>query len=1050
MRGRLSLATVICLSAGTLTGAELIERRDGTLLIGQLASSKDDAITLRTGPGEADTVEMARSDVKRILSPAEELSVNLNESSVEALERRARSYYTAGLHFDALVCLERVAALSANRATSRSSESDFEWAAFKSSVVIQIETRRVADVTRLLSAARMAADNGDKALCADLVFRAGAERGGAGPARAAALELGVPAPAAHRIDLSPCLYQPAEARTIQDEDVEVMAQPERVFVHIPIRIDGGVELTLSRGNLRGRDAKSLYGFRPMRFVDGRPSWQPRRGDPVFERLDYSSTSGEIVFRNSIPPRRFDDSAPRDRPGSREQRMKAIPWVVLILEVRQGAMSASVQLPNESAEELDLSLLRRGHETVIEWHDPKSPPPEALLGIVERLNRVGQAPMDKRDSLRATTLFAIAKLDATRATHGDRVSREWRALTDEAVANAIGGSDPVVGIAGWHYLSKTPAPVLPELAAVVASHSYCHFALARAIDLARLDGSQDIGAATRVLSAIFSAGDALDCARALDTIERADEKTLWTALCDGHAGAKKLTLARLRGLEAADRRARRAAGALVGGMDRNLAELILDAAKRFGFSIDSADDPILSRWPILKDKIARAAYLEGLALAGTDIAGIWHSPALSDISKDVYESKNKRMLAAWTAMVAAHRSATPGASSGMFPMLVARESADPDLLGLNAVAAHGDPADRRSAINSLLALGYVEEVQRALGPQAGKDWPVILSTGIKKDDELAILGLLARWSASESGELAAAAMSQLSRVLAEVPSDRSWRAVAAIKSGITIEALNELSWSVDPLASGAALRVAYAAGHMTPQERQRVAGALDRAVRLDEMHDVDIRRGQLVDGTYGVLAVVETTTRVRNAAGGAYWAEPVRTLHELPPVRLEVDDADDRITMLHGGKPIGNGLAIADDRTIKPLPYYYGVLDALDGNEFVVGGDGATSRPTAASRPSASRPAAVRPGPMVLPDTRGRSDGPGLMVIDLGAFADEMASRKGLGAISFTWPEEFPLTLRYHLWSTWVGCGRRQELPATAQPGETRLLNIMVIVERMTP
>lgn len=1050
MRCRLITAIVVCISATVSVRAELVERRDGALLVGQLLSNTSDTVTIRTGPGDADAVEIARSQVKKVLSPAEEMSANLDESSIETLERRAHSYFKAGLGIDALVCLERVGALAGNRANSRSSETDTEWSVFQAGAFIQLETRRITDAARLLSAARRANEAGDRRLCVDLIHRAADEPDGSAPARAAALELGLPAPAAHRIDLTPCLYEPAEARSISDENDEVAAQPDRIFVHVPVRIDPSVDLTISRGTLRGRDFRSLYGLRPMRSVDGHPSWRPGRGDPVYERMDYAAASGEMVLRNSSPPRRFDDSQPRERSGPREQRVKAASWVALIFELRQGAVSTTVQLPGESAEELDLTFIRRGHEPVPEWHDPLSPPHEALVSIVERLERAGQAPADKRDSLRATTLFALAKLDATRVLLGDRVTREWRALTNQAVVNAIGCGDPVVSVAGWRYLSKTPAPALADLAGVVATQASSHFDLAAAIELAGRDVGLKVGAASVALAAVLTRGDARACARVLDTLERSNDRLFWFSLSEGARAAKKLMLARLKESKPADRHGRWAAAALIGGMDAELAVPILAAARRFGVAIESADDPILYRWARLQKNAARASFLEGLSLAGSDMAGVWHSPAISIMARDVYKTKNKRILAGWTAMVAAHRSATPVASMGMFPMLVARESADPDLLGLNAVASHGDPEDRRSAINNLLSLGYVEEVQRALGPSVGKDWPVVLSTGIRKNDELAVLGLLARWCSTGNEEVAAAAMVQLSRVLSEVAPDRSWQAAAAIKSGLTLETLNDLSWRVDPLSSGAALRVGYAAGHMTQQERQRVAGAADKPERLKEMHAVDLRRGQLVDGTYGVLAIVETTTRVNHSSGVAYWSEPVRTLMELPSLRLEVDLTDDKVTANFNGRSIGKGRSIAADRLIKPLPFYYGVLEALDGDEFVVRAAGVTTQPAAASQPSASRPAAVRAGPMVLPDTRARSGGPGLIDFDVGAFADEVSARTGAAKINFDWPKEFRLTLRYHLWGTWVGCGRRQELPATAQPGDTRLLNIMVIVEKTSP
>ena len=81
--------------------------------------------------------------------------------------------------------------------------------------------------------------------------------------------------------------------------------------------------------------------------------------------------------------------------------------------------------------------------------------------------------------------------------------------------------------------------------------------------------------------------------------------------------------------------------------------------------------------------------------------------------------------------------------------------------------------------------------------------------------------------------------------------------------------------------------------------------------------------------------------------------------------------------------------------------------------------------------------AVRAGPMVLPDARGRSEGPGVMAIDLGAYSDDAKVRAQAEKLGVSWPGQLRVTLRYHLMGTWVGCGHRMDLPATARPGETR-------------
>jgi len=1038
--GFLMIAGVFTASAAP---AGLIEQKDGTFIVGEILQSDGKTVRLRTGREPSDEVEFKVSDIKRVLSVAEELSANLKETSPNILETRAEAYHRAGLEFDALVCLERVFAQQGRSAGSGAREGSPDWQAFRTVARISFETRRMTDAPVLLAKAREAREAGAGALSADLIQRADAAEAGAGAARNTGMELGVPVRPNHRIDLSPCAYLSSEVVSIEDEGVIVSAAADRAFLHVPIRIDRRSSLAVSKGLLRGRDARSLYGVRPMRVEDGKPIWEPGRNEPVYERLDCSASDGEMAFRNLTPPRRPPgETAPRDRTSSRDRKLPATGWAVLIFEIRRGAVSLSVQLPGESTEEVDVSLIRRAREPLPEWTDLAAGPPEPLLDVISRLERAGQAPPARRDSLTATTLLALSKLGEARSTLADRSTRPWRDLTHGAVIQAVGGGDPVIGEAAWNYLSTSAFTTSGELTQVVGMWTGAHFHWAGTIEAARPNVTgRGVQVAREALAGILEKGDATASARVLDALERLNDNDLWFALSTASIGVKKLALARMSNIPTNDENGRGAVAALVAGMQSELALPILSVTRKRGLRIASVDDPVLWQWSRMRDRTARAKYLEALVLAGSDLSGVWHSAAMSMIARDVHRSRDREILAAWNRMVAAHAGAVDR-SGGMFPLLVARESSDPDLLGLNAIATHGAPEDRQSAIRELLSLGYAEEVQRALGPNVDPNWPHVLSTGAKKEHQLALLGLLARWAAGGSADLAPVAMTHAARVLADVAADRpqhAGAAAAAIKSGMTIETLNDLSWGVDPASSGAALRIAYAVGHMTQQERERVAGAADPAARLAELNAVDLRRGQLVDGGYSVLAVTETTTRVDNGTGRGFWGEPQRRLAVLSPIRLEVELSDDKITAFLNNAPIGTGRAIASDRMIKPLPYYYGVLEALDGDDYVI-------QPPAPTTQSftTSRPAAVRPGPMVLPDLRPRSGEPGSLTLDIGAFAGEL---KAAGMPGVAWPATFPVTLRYHIFGTWVGCGRRRALPADAKDGDAHLLNIMLIVEK---
>ena len=1078
MRCTIILAGLMVGTVSARAVADMVVRADGGVVVGRIVNRTDEGLEINTGDAiESRTVKLTNAEIKEVCSAAAEFERIAGSRSLAELQAWTAAYLSAKAETAAVLCARRCFHNWPKQAQRPPTPDNPELKAFWARTALQVQASRLVlnDAAGWLRLAERARTEGLVEDAARWIEFAAAGGKAGEIARARAVEWGLPIPTNIGIDFSPALDDGIEFNSLRDEGRQASAGEDRVFLYIPVRFDPRRAWTLSRATIKGRDAKGFYGLRPLRLSNGIPTLTEQEGEPVYERLDTQPETGESVYRNSAAPRRSGGESDKDRPGRKERRTRS-EWVAVVIEIPRGASVASIQLPDEGAEELDLTLVRRVRERAPEWAAGQ-PKPELLAIIADRVARAGTMAEPGREPRCASIEVGLRALAAMRGELGDRATAEWNETAIDAALAAGGSGDPRVRAAAWRCLKSWPtgrAAVIERLAAAPESTRlrWAAQALRESMGPGADGGLRDL-----ILRGLLRSSATEVCDRAIDVLQSVGAAANWYAVTEGSATAKALALGRVREIDSADV-ARACMSALVAGMDPRLARPTTDAARVIGLAVRDADEPVLQAWGRMADDAMRSDYLR--ALSGANLDAVWHSPAMQRLAMDLRDGASETVLAGWLPVLERRVRAARDAGGGAFPMLVARNSGDPLVMGLVTVAARGRTEDRAVAALGLLDLGFAEEVERAFGARASAEWIGKLGEAASDRCSDAWLGLLARWVGSQVPEVSRAALEQLDRTLARVDAADLWRSGAAIKSGISIEALVEMSQSPDPAVFGSALRVLYTIGHLTPQERQRLAADATKEERSAELRSIDRRRGRLVEGQQRVLGVVETTTRVEMPDGTRYWSEPCRRCLELPAMHLRLGADDESVTVNWIEVEIGRGRVIPADRVMKPAAYYYGVLEAMDGTDFsAVGTIGYAG---AENSVADSQPVIERPGPLMLPSVNPeREVVPGAVTIRIGAYlraalgmggaasppdgadvssqpspqrpASQPAGRTAAPrpASDADWtgsvPEDYQLTLRYVRFGGWVGVGPRVALPDDAEPGDVQFTNIMLIVER---
>jgi hypothetical protein len=400
--------------------------------------------------------------------------------------------------------------------------------------------------------------------------------------------------------------------------------------------------------------------------------------------------------------------------------------------------------------------------------------------------------------------------------------------------------------------------------------------------------------------------------------------------------------------------------------------------------------------------------------------------------------------------------------GNFPLLVSIGAKDPLVKGLTKGVAAGSGRLRVEALAMLVLMGYAEDAAlglvEATADAAERDALLreLLTFDVHVSRCRGLFGMLGHLLRPQYASSTETIMSHLSVAWAGLPASGRWQLLAAVKSGVDFEALSRLTFDLPPPTSGAPMRWLQEMGHMTPQDRQRLGVCQDAAERLRRMERIDLRRGYLVDGRYGALAIVETVVAqgpwhsVRGIESSAQlryrWSAPQRVTIVLPTLQLRSTDKDESFEVVWGKQVLGRGM-VKDQERIRPPSTFSPRLEEADQAFLGITGWGWPDPQNPARRGE------VAVGPALLANrVVSHSLSPGKMTIDvcplLRAALQQRQDVSNDDLVSWM-PEACRITLRYAAFGSFYGAGPRRPFPVVVVPvGHRHLLNVMLVLERM--
>jgi len=248
--------------------------------------------------------------------------------------------------------------------------------------------------------------------------------------------------------------------------------------------------------------------------------------------------------------------------------------------------------------------------------------------------------------------------------------------------------------------------------------------------------------------------------------------------------------------------------------------------------------------------------------------------------------------------------------------------------------------------------------------------------------------------------------------------------------------------------------------MTFQDRQGLAIAQGCERRRARLAQIDFRRGLLLDGRYGVIAILETTvSEDRKGRAGDHrslnthlrWRSPRRITTILPPLRIESNAEEDSYRVLWEDEALGAGFVKRGrGGPILRLPDSFS--PRLErANESMSGkkGWGWTYPLETGDRVDRAVGPAILPSRPVL--TVPRSD---TMTLEIGPYlrkglSDEVVAAVGGEQPERLVPESLGITLRYAVFGSFYGVSPKLALPQQEVAlGQPHLLGVMLVLERI--
>ena len=231
---------------------------------------------------------------------------------------------------------------------------------------------------------------------------------------------------------------------------------------------------------------------------------------------------------------------------------------------------------------------------------------------------------------------------------------------------------------------------------------------------------------------------------------------------------------------------------------------------------------------------------------------------------------------------------------------------------------------------------------------------------------------------------------------------------------------------------------------------------DDAERMACLKRIDFRRSYLVEGRYGVLAIVETTVSEGRPAAAGYakgevshyrWQVPQRVTIALPSLILATDETRKAYRVLWGAQNIGEGRV----KTAEGIQLPSRSSRRLEDPDGVFLGAAGWGWPNPANPADLLAPAV---GPVILGERQVPTRlAPGTMTLDASSYLRAaLRSQRTFGDedLERLIPAPHRIALRYAAFGSFYGVGQRQPLPRrdTILPGQRQLLNVMLVMERL--
>lgn len=900
------------------------------------------------------------------------------------------------------------------------------------------------------------------------------------------------------LDLTPGVSEALVTDSIRDQGVTVRTSAGRVFVTLPFRYDPNAgPTTISRSAIRGAAGKWFYGLRLLDVSKGLPKLSGGQGETVYERMSLKPReSGRLLVsaRNSMGPRR------EDKGKLRQEALKgasvsaaASGWLAIIIEAQERVDILKLELAGCGELEVDLDLLRRVREehAEAELRNPASPCVRSVLRKVEA-------------SSAATACLAIRWLSRTREAWGSDAPAAWLEQVDAMVVAAGGREEVDVRAAAWAYLASYDR--LPET-------TQRHITRQKSKVLRRwswlvedhLAGAAEPRGeiATQVLAAVLACDDEPSCEAALDVVGAYAGDLQWELLRGLSAKSQKLVLARLDAGMGSTLGARWIDVLLKDGKP-SLASEIASRARKFGVRIARPDHPLLLQWRRQKRTAQKRAMVT--ALAAADLTDVVYSAVFAELIGEATAKKADSSLrrAGFNLLIRqaerrygadtilgrgqARAGGDGGWSArlqGSFPVRIAEKAREPLVEGLVQATREDPKRMRTDATALLLAAGFVDEAEAVVrAAETDEDRNALLQAIMEHDRSARTYGLLAMLGGLLDKEHASSSrmiLQYLDETAEKLePSDR-WQLLAAVKAGVQFDRLYELSLSLEPSEALIAGQWLHELGHMSPQDRQRLAAAGSAGERLARLERIDTRRACLVDGRYGVLAIVEVLVseeqqRLEGMTMGGMedeeaegedtpaestpappryrWQAPRLVTVVLPPLQIKSSDSDPSYSVMWEGRQIGAGLIRSGSKPIR---------GPRDFRDCLVPAEEALLEPQGwgwmieelPEHEGAFREQLGRAwGPTLLPVGSEETPlGGDMMVLSIGellraGLREALGKAEGKSDPNRWVPSDFSIVLNYGAFGSFHGVGARLRLPPARSAGKWHLQNVAIGVERI--